>query len=118
MLPPPLWQVVCGPAWLALPPAKSWVLWRAILRAQWTTAVAWRETFISLSRDYGGVQPDSHVVDGLRELVELPTLIALLESLMREKTLLRHDGVAIEEMLFARAAADGQWTRPKVSRKL
>jgi hypothetical protein len=50
-------------------------------------------------------------------LIALPTLIALVESLMAEKVLLRRDGHTIEEHLFQQADASGRWTMGAIKQK-
>jgi hypothetical protein len=114
MPPPRLWEILVGPAWLALRPARAWVLWRAVIRAQWSLSVTWRQEFLALARDLAtGVQQDGHVLDGLRALTALPRLVELLETLMSERVLLKHDGHAIEEYLFKQVDAAGQWTNER-----
>jgi hypothetical protein len=111
MLPPQTWTCVAQ-EWLALPPARAWVLWRAVLRAQGSPSVQWRAAFLELARTEA-VLTATQVPAFLGELITLPTLIALVEALMAEKVLLRHDGRAIEEHLFRQADAAGQWTRER-----
>jgi hypothetical protein len=104
--PPQLWQVVAHD-WLGLAPPVAWQFWRALVRARWSTSVAWREQFLSLSRQQAALTRNL-VGDFLGELCTLPTLIALVEALMQEHVLLRRDGTQIEERLFSAADATGQ----------
>jgi hypothetical protein len=109
--PPQLWQYLTT-HYLPLPPALAWQWWRAIVRARWGTAVAWRDAFLTLSRTNAALTPNL-VPDYLGELATLGRLVELVEALMQEKTLLRHDGRAIEEALFAWADQHGQWIRER-----
>jgi hypothetical protein len=108
--PPQLWSVLTGDV-LALPAALSWQLWRAIIRARWSASVAWRDAFLRLSRQHVTLTRNL-VRDFLGELCTLARLIELIEGLMAEGVLLRRDGRALEEALFARADATGLLRQP------
>jgi hypothetical protein len=41
--PPKLWSWLTT-EWCALPASLAWTLWRAIVRAQWSTAAQWRDS--------------------------------------------------------------------------
>jgi hypothetical protein len=73
--------------WLGLSSPLAWQLWRAIVRAKWTASVQWRDQFLTLSRQHPAPRR-AQVGDVLGELGTLPTLVALIEGLMAEKTLL------------------------------
>jgi hypothetical protein len=57
--PPKLWSWLTQ-EWFPLSASQSWVLWRALTKAQWTRAAEWREQIMAfdapdrvLSRDLG-----------------------------------------------------------------
>jgi hypothetical protein len=104
--PPQLWSVLTQDV-LALPAALAWQCWRAIVRARWSASVEWRDQFLTLARQQVTLTRNL-VPTFLGEVCTLARLIALIEGLMGEGVLLRRDGQAIEEALFARADAEGQ----------
>lgn len=99
-LPGPLWRVV---AW-QLPQELSQPWWSALWKARWTTAVAFREAF-------GQVDTRDTVAALLfRQALVVPeVLITLVEALLAERCLLRHEARAIEEAILARVDAAGNW---------
>jgi hypothetical protein len=44
--PPKLWTWTTT-YWAPLPSRRAWTLWHALMRARWSTAVAWRERFLA-----------------------------------------------------------------------
>jgi hypothetical protein len=59
--PPKLWNWLTT-EWCPLPASLAWTLWRAIVRAQWSTAAQWREQFLAFERPDRVVSRD--VVEG------------------------------------------------------
>jgi hypothetical protein len=47
--PPRLWTCLTTD-WCPLPPSLAWTWWRALVRAQWSTSVEWRDAFLVFAR--------------------------------------------------------------------
>ena len=107
--PPWLWRVLVT-GWCPLPASLAWTWWRAIVRAQWSASVAWRQAFLTFARrqDTEFIERDLVCTFFMRHCTPAD-LITLLEALRQERVLLAHDALRIEEHLLAQADKDGQW---------
>jgi hypothetical protein len=82
--------------WCPLPAALSWVMWRA----EWRTAVQWREQFLAFEKPDRALSRDN--VEGfLAETCTPKQLMILLEELQQEGKLLRRDAHQLEELLLS-----------------
>jgi hypothetical protein len=107
MTPPKLWDWMVA-EWVRLPAPLSWVLWRALTRAEWTVAVQWRATFLDFDAPDRVLGRDL-VEAFLGQIASPQQLITLCEQLLAEKRLLRRDAHQLEELLLAQTDASGQW---------
>jgi hypothetical protein len=86
----------------------SWVLWRALGRTQDPLAVAWRQAFCDFEAPNRLLGRDL-VEAFLRQVATPQQLMALVEQLEHEGTLLRRDAHQLEERILGHVAKDGTW---------
>lgn len=98
--------------WLALDPALSWSLWRALGLARWSLAQEWREAFLAFHPP-GQWRLGEEVEAFFGQVATPPVLMGLLAALMQEGVLLRRDGRYLEEALLGQLTAAGEWTHPQ-----
>jgi hypothetical protein len=105
--PPTVWGWLWR-EWVPMPASVSWVLWRALCKAQYPPADAWRARLNAfdapdrlLSRDL--------VEDFLQEIATPHALMEVVEALMKEHVLLRRDGHRVQEQILRHVTASGQW---------
>jgi hypothetical protein len=71
--------------WVRLPAPLSWVLWRALCKAEWTDAVQWRTTFLDFERPDRVLGRD--LVEAFLAQIASPTqLVHLCEQLLLQQT--------------------------------
>jgi hypothetical protein len=92
------------------------VLWRAILKAEWSAAVAWRQAFLDFEKPNRVLSRDV-VEDFLGEIASPKNLMGLLEALKQEKMLIRHDTHRLEERILRHVAKDGTWKHQRGRRQ-
>jgi hypothetical protein len=95
--------------WCPLPRSLAWTWWRALVRAQWSTSVEWREAFLVFARRCDGVPSRAVLAHFFAHHCAPHDLVTLLESLVQEQVLLRRDGRMIEEILLRQCDHEGQW---------
>ncbi len=105
--PPQLWDWMMT-HWCPMPMAMAWLMWRALHHARWSTAVAWRETFLAFERPDRAVSRD--VVEAfLAEVASPAQLVDLVEHLSKEHVLLRRDAQKMVSRILAHVNKEGQW---------
>src|SRR5262245_30460433 len=98
---PPL-LVALGTSW-GLPESQQGALWRALCRAQWSEAVAFREAVIAFAPEREQAHTVVHTTCSPRGLV------TVLEALVGEGLLFRQTASAIEDALLRQTDACGRW---------
>jgi hypothetical protein len=110
--PPRLWGWLWA-EWCPLPASLAWVLWRAVLKAQWSTATQWREQFLAFEKPDRVLSRDL-VEAFLAEHASPQQMMALVEQLMEERRLLKRDGRQVQDRLLAHVDRHGEWKhRPR-----
>ena len=105
--PPQLWVWLCT-HWCPLPQSMAWLWWRALTKAQWSQAGAWRETFCDFERPDRVLSRD--LIEGfLQEIATPKHLVDLLEALREEGKLLRRDAHHLQELVLTQTDRDGHW---------
>jgi hypothetical protein len=105
--PPKLWGWLWR-EWCPISASLSWVLWRALLKAEGRTAVQWREQFLAFDAPDRLLSRD--VVEAfLGEIASPQQLMDILERLIEEQRLLRRDGHQLQEQLLRHVAKDDPW---------
>jgi hypothetical protein len=74
--------------------------WQSLMTSRWSAATALRQWVLA--------QPYVNI-DHFRQTYGPQRLIAILEALVQERRLLRHQATALEEYIFAALAPDGEW---------
>ena len=104
----PMYRTICEYASLSPDLARTW--WQALSKAQWSEARSWLADV-----RYFDQQPRSRTarLDGVLPFLRLTSpparVLAVLEALVQEGQLPRHEASAIEECLFSCIDRGGEW---------
>jgi hypothetical protein len=81
-------------------------VWQAILKSKWSAVREWRQAVALL-------EARSPTIDGVMDFLKSHTpperLLAVLEAVVLEGLLPRHEMVAVEEKVLAMVTNDGKW---------
>jgi hypothetical protein len=93
-----------------------WVWWRALLKAQYPPADAWRARIHAFEAPDRALSPDV-VEDFLQEIASPQQLIEIVEALMHERVLLQRDGHRVQEHVLAPVSKEGTWKHQRGRRQ-
>ena len=89
--------------------AQAQHLWQALQRTRWSEPRAWLHAVLLFDRDRATLQKLDAVVPWLRDISPPRRVVGVLENLVQERQLRRKAATQIEDGLFAKVTAAGQW---------
>ena len=95
--------------WLQLPDHLSWSWWRALGKSPWSQCADLRTCVLNYDGHPFVQQRPEAERQHLQMLLEPGQLLQVIDSLVRQKLLLKRDGAQIEEAILKRLDATGEW---------